>query len=130
MKYSKAFFLLLALSLCFSCNRDDDDNTDQPTPIGRIFGQVMHHEDLIPDALVYIKYDATEFPGIDPSNYDDQVTVDSIDASFEFTNLGKGSYYLFGIGNDEACFCEVIGGIPVALISDEATFETIVPVTE
>jgi hypothetical protein len=89
MKYSKAFFLLLALSLCFSCNRDDDDNTDQPTPIGRIFGQVMHHEDLIPDALVYIKYDATEFPGIDPSNYDDQVTVDSIDASFEFTNLGK-----------------------------------------
>lgn len=129
MKYSKFLLLLLTLSLCLSCDRDDDDNTDPPLT-GRVFGQVMHHDELIPDAVVYIKYGATEFPGIDTSIYDDQVTVDTTDASFEFTNLGKGSYYLFGVGYDEACPCEVIGGLPLSLISDAATYETIVPVTE
>ncbi|MFK7808293.1 MAG: hypothetical protein AB8F74_10875 [Saprospiraceae bacterium] len=129
MKFANYILLFSVLTLLCSCNRDDDDDVP-PDPIGKVFGQAMHHDEPIPNTTIYIKYGVMEFPGIDPLLYDDQVTATGPDATFEFNGLGKGNYYLFGVGFDEACPCDVIGGIPVVLHSDEATFETIVPITE
>lgn len=109
----------------FSCGKDDDT-----PPTGRIFGQVLHHDDPILGATVYIKYNATEFPGMLPEDYDEQVTASEVDATYEFTELGKGSYYLYSIGDDLDCPCEVFGGIPVVLQSDSEIRETNIPVTE
>ncbi len=117
-------FLASLLSLP-SCSKEDDT-----PPTGRIFGQVLHHDDPILGATVYIKYNATEFPGMMPEDYDDQVTASEVDATYEITDLPKGSYYLYSIGDDLDCPCEVFGGIPVVLQRDSDVLETNIPVTE
>jgi len=128
--------LLLSLSLFVACDNKpedemmvDDDNM-VTTPIGRISGEVMHHNIPIPNATVYIKYNASELPGIDSTDYDDWIIATESDAFYEFSELDLGSYYLFGRGYDEECQCDVIGGIPISLVENRPTRETNVPVTE
>ena len=126
MNYLKIILFVFTISILFSCN--DDDASSIPT--GSISGHVMHHDDAIPSAIVYIKFGATEFPGANPEDYDDQVTTSDSDAHYEFSGLAKGSYYLYSVGMDPGCACEVLGGIPVELDSDSHALETNIPVTE
>lgn len=126
MNYYKSLIFILILAALFSC-KDDDGNIP---PTGRIYGQVKHHFDTIPNAIVYIKFGTIELPGTNPSDYDDQVTASDPDAFYEFTGLKKGPYYLFGIGMDDDCSCEVIGGTPIILDTDSDEVKSIVPVTE
>lgn len=92
-----------------------------------------HHDDPIPDATIYIKYDAKEFPGTDVSVYDD-AEVASVhpgeDPHAHFTNLEKGSYYLYGVGFDSSINQIVTGGIPVEITEKSGELEIVVPVTE
>ena len=118
-------FSIGMLSIAMACDKDEDI-----PPTGKIFGQVLHHDDPILGATVYIKYNATEFPGTSPSDYDDMVIAGEIDATYEFNDLPKGTYYLYGIGEDTDCPCTVFGGIPVVLNSNTDIQETVVPVTE
>ena len=94
----------------------------------KVSGKVKHHTKLIPNAIVYIKYGATEFPGADVSAYDDQVTADT-NAHFEFDELQKGDYYLYGVGYDDAISESVVGGVGIKLRRNES-IESDVPVTE
>lgn len=126
MKKIQYILIAFALLLIFSCK---PEQVDVP-PTGTISGHVMHHNDAIPNAIVYIKYDATDFPGPNPEDYDDQTTASAGDAHYTFSGLGKGPYYLYGIGTDESCSCEVVGGIPVTLIKDNEAVESNIPVTE
>lgn len=128
MKNFKTILFTCILLAFFACDSKEDEVPELPD--GQISGFVMHHQVEIPDAVVYIKYGATEFPGINPEDYDAQTIAGPSDAYFEFTNLGKGPHYLFSRGTDDACTCEVIGGIPVSLSSDSESIETIIPVTE
>ena len=58
----------------------------------------MHHTKPVADAIVYIKFNTTEFPGNDVKNYDTYVQAD---ASGNYgIPLYKGSYYLYAVGND------------------------------
>ena len=92
----------------------------------KVSGNVKHHQELIPNAIVYIKYGATEFPGADVSQYDDQITSDT-NAHFEFDGLQKGDYYLYGVGVDGGDI--VVGGIGIKLRRNE-DLDSDVPVTE
>jgi hypothetical protein len=93
-----------------------------------ISGAVMHHEIIIPNSTVYIKYNATEFPGTDLSKYDASTTADA-SAHYEFKGLRKGDYYLYGVGFDNMIADEVTGGIHVK-IKYNTDSEADVPVTE
>lgn len=126
MKKIQYTLIIFALLTMFSCSSDDGDTT----PSGTITGHVKHHDDAIPNAIVYIKYNATEFPGSNPNDYDDQTTASAGDAHYTFSGLGKGSYYLYGVGTDAGCSCEVVGGIPITLDSDNQEVESNIPVTE
>lgn len=117
--------LLGFLPIAMSC-----DKGEESPPTGKIFGQVLHHDDPILGAAVYIKYNETEFPGTSPEDYDDMVMASVSDATYEFNDLPKGNYYLYSIGEDIDCSCTVLGGIPVVLNSDTDIRETIIPVTE
>lgn len=92
----------------------------------KVSGYVKHHNGLIPNSIVYIKYGAKEFPGADASNYDDQITADS-NAYYEFDGLQKGDYYLYGVGMDGSQ--PVKGGVGIKLRRNE-DLESDVPVTE
>lgn len=96
----------------------------------KIAGHVKHHEVHIPSAEVYIKYDATEFPGINLSVYDNQTTAGSTDGYYEFVEMNKGNYYLYAKGYDISISEEVSGGTPVEIKSKKQEVEMNVPVTE
>ncbi len=94
-----------------------------------ITGYVKHHSKLIPNAAVYIKYGAKESPGTNPANYDASIVADG-SAKYEFKELNKGDYYLFGIGYDSAIFNSVTGGTPVVIKKKTETVQAGVAVTE
>lgn len=91
-------------------------------------GYVRHHGIAIPDAAVYIKFGAKEFPGTDISSYDDQVMADAA-GMYTFSSLYKGDYYLYAVGYDNAGMYTVIGGVGID-ISRNKSYSLDVPVTE
>lgn len=65
---------------------------------------------VVPGAVVYIKYGASEFPGADPSYYDDKRTADN-SGICEFEDLRRGNYYLYAEGIYPATSKVTSGGI-------------------
>jgi hypothetical protein len=100
-------FFITTLTL-FSCAKEGGGGKSV------IKGHVNNQAKLIPNAVVYIKYGAPEFPGSDITLYDDHVTADA-NANYEFRDLRKGSYYLYGVGFDRSLSREIRGGIGVKL---------------
>lgn len=84
-----------------------------------ISGTVRHHAKPISDAVVYIKFNAKEFPGHDVAAYDDKVTVDA--AGNYSIRCYKGDYYLYSVGRDPAIVAPylVTGGAPVRIRAKE-----------
>lgn len=115
----RLFYIIFILSF-FSCTKEGTGGK------ASVSGTVKHHANIIPGAVVYIKYSASEFPGNNVSSYDASVATSS-DSKFEFKDLKKGDYYLFATGVDGGKNVE--GGVPVKLKRTEN--KTIdVPVTE
>lgn len=124
MKYTT--LIVLSISL-FLLNCTDDDVANENASIS---GSVAHHEQLIPNAIVFYKFDATELPGTSEADYDGSVIADSINARYEITGLKAGNYYLYAVGTDTSCKCEVKGGIPVFVPNGDDAITSNVPVTE
>src|SRR5579862_5036897 len=83
-----------------------------------IEGLCMHHSRVIPNDTVYIKYNATNLPGVDPSNYDNHVYADA-SGHYKFSGYKTGNYYLYGVGWDTAIGLgnPVTGGVGVKVTS-------------
>jgi hypothetical protein len=82
-------------------------------------GVVSHHGKAIADAYVYIKYDATEFPGDDYTLYNTFVKADG-SGNYSIP-LYKGNYYIYARGYDYAIPSPYIvkGGLSVSVRSSE-----------
>lgn len=114
-----------------SCERKDPQTNQED--IGGKGGSAnlkitsKHHGKNIDSATILIKYNTQE----KSSYYDDSLKcVMEIDKPVAtFTQLKKGKYYLYGRGWDKNAGNYVEGGIPY-IISEEKTFDIIVPVTE
>ncbi|MDQ3191100.1 MAG: hypothetical protein M3Q58_05850 [Bacteroidota bacterium] len=94
---------------------------------------VKHHKELIPNAVVYIKYGAKEFPGPDSENYDDSAICGSDVHHLghtHFKDLKKGDYYLYSVGYDSTINLPVTGGIPVQIKEKAGEVTVDIPVTE
>jgi len=75
----------------------------------------FHHTKPIPGVTVYVKYDATEFPGASPSSYDINFKAGATDLSVKCTGLTCGNYYLYGVGYDSSISQIVSGGMNVKI---------------
>lgn len=83
-----------------------------------IKGTISHHGKAIGNAMVYIKYNATEFPGKTVTDYDTYVAGDA-QGKYSF-KCYKGDYYLYALGQDMlAQPIPVEGGVPVHIRSKE-----------
>jgi hypothetical protein len=103
---------IIFLAFCFSCKKN------QLGGKSKVSGKVTHHERIVPNATVYIKFNATEFPGADSSRYDAKVMADS-HGEYSF-RCYKGDYYLFGTGIDlQSSPLYVHGGVPVHVRNNE-----------
>lgn len=110
---------MLAFSACYKEGRGGKSIVN---------GYVSHHGHKVGNSTVYIKYDAVEFPGTDVSKYNASVTADA-NGRYEFKDLRKGVYYLYGVGYDNAIQEIVSGGTGVKLKYNKAA-TTDIPVTE
>ncbi|HET6245125.1 MAG: hypothetical protein H0V01_14105 [Bacteroidetes bacterium] len=94
---------------------------------------VKHHNTLIPNAVVYIKYGAREFPGTESKNYDNSAICgdqDHLTGHTHFSNLKKGYYYLYSVGWDSTINMTVAGGVPVQIKDKAGEMIIEIPVSE
>lgn len=106
------FLIPVFLLAIISCKKNQLGGTSV------IKGKVVHHSKPIPNATVFIKFDAKDFPGSDTTKYDDKVRAD---ANGEYSiKCYKGNYYLYGYGQDYAITPPlVVGGNPVKIRKGE-----------
>ena len=92
-----------------------------------------HHGVTIPNATIFIKYGATELPGVSASDFDDSkvaIKEGSGDAHAHFEGLLKGDYYIYAVGFDSTVNETVSGGIAVKITKKSGEHDVDVPVTE
>ena len=120
----KLVFLIACIILLYACKKEGTGGK------ATVQGVVNHHNLPIPNAVVYIKYGAKEFPGTNLTDYDAKVTAGSVSAEYKFENLKKGDYYLYSIGYDSSISESVTGGVPILVKKKTETVTVDVPVTE
>jgi len=96
----------------------------------KVNGIVAHHGKAIPEATVYVKFNAKEFPGNNLAAYNYTVTSNSA-GFYEVDELCKGDYYLYVLGKDPAIAppYDVKGGLAFSIKSSE-TLSLDLPVGE
>lgn len=89
----KLIYFIIVLSFFFSsCKKNQTGGK------ATVSGVVAHHGTIIPNARIYIKFNSSDFPGENYSNYDTYVDADGKGTySIPFY---KGTYYLFALGYD------------------------------
>lgn len=111
------FFSLTGI-LFFGCSRE----VEQPIPSDKIKAtlvvEVMHHQWTIPNILVYLKKNVTEFPGENTSVYDLSLTTDQA-GNVQFSSLLYGNYYLYVKGWDPV-FQDTVKGYKPVVINDSS----------
>lgn len=90
----------------------------------------QHHGKPIYGDTLYVKFDATELPGIDPGAYDMRVIGDTAEDHVHINGLKKGKYYLFAVGWDPSIQQRVKGGLAVTISKKEGETDIYIPVTE
>jgi hypothetical protein len=110
--------LILCIAGFASCEREKCETAT-------VKGLVRHHALNIPNATVYIKKGSKNAPADprNPKSYDDSTKADG-SASYSFSGLAEGDYYLVGIGYDSAIAESVFGGTPLT-IACKPTKETV-----
>ncbi len=89
---AKLFILTILLGSLGSCKKNQTGGK------ATLKGVVKHHDKPIADAYVYVKFNATEFPGDDYKLYDTYVQAD---ASGNYSiSFYKGTYYVYAVGRD------------------------------
>ncbi len=109
----KKIIILSCTIFIVSCtkNKLDGDAT--------VEGTVKHHSKIIPNASVFIKFNAIDLPSTDTLEYDAKVRADK-DGYYKFTAY-KGKYFVYAFGYDYAIPApyHVVGGQGVKLRSKE-----------
>jgi hypothetical protein len=93
MKNLKYIVLLICALTIFSCKKN------QLGGKSNIKAKVLHHDQAIPNARVYIKFGATEFPGADVSVYNTYIDADH-NGNFLIEHIYHGDYYFYAVGVD------------------------------
>ena len=82
--------------------------------------------------MIYLKKNATDFPGKDSTIYEYKGMADSY-GKFTFENLYPGNYYVYASGFDVLWASNVIGYLPISLNENTVIdnyAELILPVSE
>jgi hypothetical protein len=95
MRYKLKYLILFSMTLLFlACKKNQLGGS------ATIKGKAVHHDKPIGNTVIYIKYDAKDFPGETVGNYNTQVVTDA-EGNFSI-KVYKGNYYLYGVGEDKA----------------------------
>jgi len=105
--------VVLAWALCFNaCKKEDAVKTTHGNITLKV--NIRHHDWSVHFFPVYLKNNATVWPGRDSSQYD-LVAETGQDGTCIFSNLYVGDYYVYGAGYDPVVRMHVSGYAPVTL---------------
>ncbi len=124
------FFAVAIAMIAANCRPAPPETIPLPT---EICVSTQHHGWPIPDATVYVKYNADSFPGyLQPAAYFDAVFKTGKDARGCLAPVPEGSHWLVALGYDSIHYPhEVMGNMPVTISLDGiAKFDTIIYVSE
>ena len=101
MRFPSFCLFLLTLS-CFACRPSEPEISPLPT---KICIRTQHHQQAIPNATVYVKYNADSFPGYDkpPSYYDASFETGAHDHGC-LAPVPEGRHWLVAFGYDSLYF--------------------------
>ncbi len=119
--------ILLVIILYVLISSGCKKNSDTPQIIEGTLSlevQVMHHSWNVPNIPLYLKKNATEFPGNDTSVYELKTYADS-DGKGAFDKLYPGKYYLFAQGYDYYFGADVVGSTAVNLTNSSSVNEPV-----
>ena len=123
------FFPLLIIC-CFACRPAEPETIPLPT---KICVRAQHHQQRIPHATVYVKYNADSFPGYDqpPGYYDASFQVGA-DARGCLAPVPEGRHWLVAFGYDSLHFPpEVRGSLRVDVsLQTRPVVDTILYISE
>jgi len=125
MRYFLTLFILIFLTSS-SCRKEDLSGGVVKGKY-KIIVTVKHHDRILSGITVYLKYNATEFPGHDTTLYDWNQPSDISGIVF-FDEMFDGNYFLYGKGIDTGIGVEVIGAAPL-IVNDSTTVNDEIYVT-
>lgn len=124
------YFIFFALLMWPACRPAAPDTIPLPT---QICVTTQHHGWPIPDATIYVKYNADSFPGYQqPDAYFDAIFKTGPDARGCIQPVPEGRHWLVALGYDSIHYPHyVMGNMPVTISLDgTAKFDTIIYVSE
>jgi hypothetical protein len=125
MRYFLAFLFLVILTSS-SCKKESPNGSVVRGKYS-IIVTVKHHDRILQGIPVYLKNNATEFPGHDTTLYDWSKTSDISGVAY-FKEMFGGNYFVYGKGLDSGIGLEVMGAVALSL-SDSTTVNNEVYVT-
>lgn len=128
LKFSSFVFLGVFLSFV-ACQKTPDQVFSVPT---RVQVQTLHHELIIPECEVYVKYhaDRTEFPGFfNFEGFDTLFYTDDFGRG-KIENIPLGTHWLMGRGYDDDLGDNVKGVLKVEVSFAQSSIDTILYVGE
>ena len=123
MQPAYRYLMLIFLLAGLSCSKSADLRTS-------VCFTTKHHDKVISDITIYIKFNSEEFPGFDPQhNFDTFITSD---------NLGKvcmqdfplGNHWFIGFGYDTEIGQQVYGALDIEFNLRNLRVDTILYVGE
>ena len=120
-------FFFLMVCFIFACQKNDG-----PRILNRTCVTTQHHDLIIGNIEVYVKYDATDFnfPGWeDLAEYDTVFSTNSAGMGC-IENLRTGKHWLVGLGFDEAINLPIKGRTFVEITFEEPELDLILYVGE
>ena len=112
--------IILLISFVFIQCKDKKKEEEDNCPAGRT-GQLtmtfkmLHHSRPILGCRVFLKYNASEFPGPDTTKYDFAVSAELNSAYASIDSLNCGRYYVYAIAIDsllDPSDWVCVGGLP------------------
>lgn len=102
---TRLVIVALAVALLPSCKDEKETPNPDLCNEGRngqltLTMKMIHHTRPIKGARVFIKYNATEFPGEDTLKYDFAVSASTDSPYASIDSLACGNYYVYAIGID------------------------------
>ncbi len=123
MKQFQTGFLLIILAFSLACNRSNELRT-------HLCFTTQHHEKIIPDITIYIKYDNEVFPGFDPpKNFDTSIDSDS-KGRVCIQDFPLGNHWFVGLGYDPEIGQQVYGAMNLRFDLRNLKVDTILYVGE
>lgn len=127
------WFVIISLVLLFSsCKKEKENGPVIITGNAEVVGQVMHHTWEVPGVRVYVKANATSFPGPDTTLYDSRQVADA-NGYVGFTGLGNGPHYFYAVGYDPVQMDSVTGSYPLNIElrpGEHKDYSITIPVSE